>query len=68
MSKQRNDFLDLHPVSVVGSLFGGRPQQAAAAYDAEPEVYKPRQSFARRLVAAFRGRRAGAAEAQSGRA
>ena len=68
MSNRRNDLLDLHPVSVVGSLLGARSQQAVAARDAEPEVYEPRQSFARRLAAAYRSRRAGAASTESGRA
>jgi hypothetical protein len=61
MSNDRNDFLDLHPASVIGSLMGARPQQGFATRDAEPETYEPRQSFAHRLLAAVRGRRASAA-------
>jgi hypothetical protein len=57
MSNRRNDFMDLHPVSVIGSFMGARPQQGFAAQDAEPEAYEPREGFARRLVAAVRGRR-----------
>ena len=67
MSNHRNDLLDLHPVSVAGSLLGGRPQQGPAARDAEPEVYEPRQSALRRLVAAYRNRRHAGARAQTGR-
>ncbi len=68
MSKQRIDLLDLHPAGVVGSFLGARSQQGPAPRDAEPEVYEPRRSFVRRLVAAYRARRAGAASAESGRA
>jgi hypothetical protein len=67
MSNRRNDLLDLHPVSVVGSLLGARPQ-GPAPRDAEPEAYEPRPSFIRRLVAAYRSRRAAAAHAETGRA
>ena len=68
MSTHKSDLLDLHPVAVVGSLLGARPQQGPALRDAEPEVYEPRQGLVRRLVAAYRGRRAGAASAETGRA
>ena len=66
MSTRRNDLLDLHYASVAGSLLGSGPQQAAQ--DAEPEAYEPRPSRIRRLVAAFRGRRAADASAETGRA
>jgi hypothetical protein len=66
MSKQRNDLLDLHPASVVGSLLGARPlHQSAAPVDAEPEAYEPRQSAPRRLLAAYRARRAPAARTEA---
>ena len=68
MSKHRNDLLNLHPVSVVGSLLGARSQQGPALRDAGPETYEPRPSFIRRLVAAYRSRRAAAAHAETGRA
>ena len=68
MGNYRNDLIDLHPVSVVGSLMGARPQQSqVAAKDAEPEAYEARESRLRRL-AAFRARREAAARAQTGRA
>jgi hypothetical protein len=68
MSNHRNDLLDLHPVSVFSSLMNARPQQGqAAAKDAEPEAYEPRESRLRRL-AAFRARREAAARAETGRA
>jgi hypothetical protein len=57
MSNRRSDFMDLHPASVIGSFMGARPQQGFAAQDAEPEDYEPRQSVARRLTAAVRGRK-----------
>jgi hypothetical protein len=61
MSNHRNDLLDLHPASVVGSLLGARPQHGVvAARDAEPEPYEPRRSALRRLAAALRARRPGA--------
>ena len=65
MSKQRTDLLDLHPAGVVGSLLGARSQQGPAPSDAEPEAYEPRQRFVRRLVAAYRARRAATASAES---
>jgi hypothetical protein len=65
MSKHRNELLDLHYASVAGSLLAGRPQAAAAAQDAEPEAYVPRQGAVRRLVAAFRTRRGAASAAPS---
>jgi hypothetical protein len=68
MSNHKNDLLSLHPVSVVGSLMGARPQQAhAAPQDAEPEVYEPRRSAVRRLLDAYRARREAAARAETGR-
>jgi hypothetical protein len=58
MSDRRNDLLDLHPASVVGSLLGARPRQAhTAAQDAEPEADEPRESLLHRLAATFRARR-----------
>lgn len=68
MTNRKNDLMDLHPVSVVGSLLGARPQQTAATRDAEPEAYEPRQRLLRRLVASYRARKAGAASAETGRA
>ena len=68
MTNRTNDLMDLHPVSVFGSLLGARSQQTAATRDAEPEAYEPRQNFGRRLVAAYRARKAGAASAETGRA
>lgn len=65
MTNRKNDLMDLHPVAVFGSLLGGGPQQAAAARDAEPEAYEPRQSALRRLLAAYRSRRAAAASAEA---
>ena len=65
MTNRKNDLMDLHPVSVVGSLLGARPQQTAAVRDAEPEDYEPRQTVLRRLVAAYRSRRAAAASAET---
>ena len=66
MSNHRNDLLDLHLASVVGTLLDTRPKQAAAARDAEPEPYEQRQNRLRRLVAAVRARRA-AARPETGR-
>jgi hypothetical protein len=60
-----NDLMDLHPVSVVGSLLGARAQQTAALRDAEPEAYEPRQGVLHRLVARIRARRAAAASAEA---
>ncbi|HSE80966.1 MAG TPA: hypothetical protein VLA87_04610 [Gaiellaceae bacterium] len=68
MTKQRNSLLDLHPVSVASSLLGGGPMGSAAPHDAEPEVYEPRPSRVRRLLAAIRARRASATSAETGRA
>ena len=68
MRNHRNDLLDLHPAAVVGSLLGARPQQGAAAEDAEPETYEPRQSTLRRLLSSYRDRRAAAARTETGRA
>jgi hypothetical protein len=68
MRNHRNDLLDLHPAAVVGSLLGARPQQGAAAEDAEPETYEPRQSALRRLLSSYRGRRTAAACTETGRA
>jgi hypothetical protein len=65
MTNRRNDLMDLHPVSVVGSLLGARAQQSAATRDAEPEAYEPRQGVLRRLVARVRARRAAAASAEA---
>lgn len=68
MSNHRNDLLSLHPVSVVGSLLGARPQQAhAAPQDAEPEASERRVRSFRRLAGAYRARRAAAARAETGR-
>jgi hypothetical protein len=67
MRYQKNDLMDLHPAAVVGSLLGARPEQRAAARDAEPETYEPRQSALRRLLA-YRSRRTGAARTETGRA
>ena len=64
MTNRKNDLMDLHPVAVVGSLLGARPQQAAAR-DAEPEAYEPRESVLRRLLAAYRSRRGAAASAET---
>jgi hypothetical protein len=69
MRNHRNDLLDLHPAAVVGSLLGAHPQQGAAAEDAEPEAYEPRQSALRRLLSSYRARRtAAAARTETGRA
>ena len=68
MRNDKNDLMDLHPASVVGSLLGARPQQGAAARDAVPETSEPRQSALRRLLGSYRARRAGAARAETGRA
>jgi hypothetical protein len=66
MSNHKNDLLSLHPVSVVGSLMGARPQQAhAAPQHAEPEASERRVSSFRRLTGAYRARRAAAAQAQT---
>ena len=65
MSEHRNELLDLHYASVVGSLLGGRPNAGAAAQDAEPETQVSRESALRRLVAALRTRREAARAAQS---
>ena len=66
MSNHRNDVLDLHFASVVGTLLSSRPQQGFAPRDAEPEVYEPHQGVLRRLVAAVRNRRESGARAQTG--
>jgi hypothetical protein len=66
MPNHRNDLLDLHPVSVFGSLLGARPQPTAAARDAEPERDEPRQSALRRLLGSYRSRRGAAARTQIG--
>ncbi|HXV33267.1 MAG TPA: hypothetical protein VD769_04590 [Gaiellaceae bacterium] len=68
MSNHRNDLLELHPASVVGSLLGSRPQQAVAARDAEPETADARQGALRRLVGALRSRRGAAARPETTRA
>jgi hypothetical protein len=68
VTKQRNSLLDMHPVSVASSLLGGSPVQGAASRDAEPEVYEPRPSRVRRLLAVYRTRRAAATSAETGRA
>ena len=68
MTNQRHSLLDLHPISVNGSLLGGGPVQNAAPHDAEPETYEPRPSRVRRLLAAYRARRAAAASASAGSA
>jgi hypothetical protein len=65
MTNRKNDLMDLHPVSVVGSLLVARPQQSAATRDAEPEAYEPRPGVLHRLVARVRARRAAAASAES---
>ena len=59
--------MDLHCVSVVGSLLGARPHQGPAARDAEPETHVPREGAVSRLVAAYRTRRAAAARAEARR-
>ena len=68
MSNRRNDLLDLHPASIVGSALGGRPSEGPAAQDAEPEAYVPRQGILRRALSAFRARREAAARAETNRA
>ena len=68
MRNEKNDLMDLHPAAVVGSLLGAQPEQRAAAQDAEPEAYEPRQSALRRLLGSYRSRRAGAARTETGRA
>jgi hypothetical protein len=68
MSNHKNDLMDLHPVAVVSSLLGARPEQRAAARDAEPETYEPRQSALRRLLGAYRSRRTAPARTETGRA
>jgi hypothetical protein len=67
MSNHRNSLLDLHPAAVASSLLGSRPA-GAAPRDAEPEVYEPRPGRVRRVLAAYRARRAAAARAETGRA
>lgn len=67
MSNHRNDLIDLHHASVVGSLLGARPHQGAAARDAEPETRVSREGAVRRLVASYRTRRAAAARAETRR-
>jgi hypothetical protein len=67
MRERKNDFLDLHPVSVVGSLMGGRGPQGPAAQDAESETWEPRERLHRRLLAAYR-RRVATARAETGTA
>ena len=64
---EKNDFMDLHPASVVGSLMGARSPQGPAAHDAEPETWEPRERLHRRLLAAYR-RRGAAARTETGRA
>ena len=57
MGNQRNDLLDLHPVSVAAAVLGGRPQRAAGR-DAEPEeAVEARPGLAARLLAALRNPR-----------
>jgi hypothetical protein len=69
MTNQKNSLLDLHPAAVAGSLLGARPVQGRAApHDAEPETYEPRPNRVRRLLAAYRARRAAATSAETGRA
>jgi hypothetical protein len=65
MSNHRNDLLDLHHASVVGSLLAGRPRHAVAARDAEPELEEPRPSALRRLAASLRARRGAAARPET---
>ena len=67
MSNHKNELLDLHFAAVAGTVLNSRPQQAPASRDAEPDAHEPRQNALRRLVAAARGRRDGAARAQTGR-
>jgi hypothetical protein len=57
MSNHRNELMDLHYASVVGSLLGARPHQGPAARDAEPETHVPREGAVRRAIAAVRRRR-----------
>jgi hypothetical protein len=68
MSNHRNSLFDLHPASVAGSLLGARPSESAAPRDAEPDVSEPRPSRIRRILAAYRARRAAAARAETGSA
>jgi hypothetical protein len=68
MNKHRNSLLDLHPASIAGSMLGARPLDSAAPRDAEPEVYEPQPSRIRRILAAYRARRAAAARAETGSA
>jgi hypothetical protein len=65
MSNHRNDLLELHYASVVGSLLGARPAQGPAPRDAEPETYTPRRGALRRLAAAVRARRETAARPET---
>ena len=67
MSNHKNDLMDLHYAVVVGALLGARPQQTVAAHDAEPEVQRAAPSASRRLAAAVRARRSGAARPETGR-
>ena len=64
MSNHRNSLLDLHPAAVAGSLLGSRPA-GPAPRDAEPDFSAPRPSRIRRILAAYRARRAGAASAET---
>jgi hypothetical protein len=68
MRNDKNDLLDLHPAAVVGSLLGARPREGAAAEDAEPETYEPRQSALRRWLGSYSARRTAAARTETGRA
>ncbi len=49
-------------------MLGARPLDGAAPRDAEPDVHEPRPSRIRRILAAYRARRAGAARAETGSA
>jgi hypothetical protein len=66
MSNHRNDLLELHHASVVGSLLGTRPARGPAPHDAEPETHAPRRGALRRLATALRGRRETAARPETG--
>ncbi|HWB57479.1 MAG TPA: hypothetical protein VG479_11130 [Gaiellaceae bacterium] len=60
------DLFRLHPVSILGSLAGGRPDEGPARVDAEPDFEPERPRALRRLVQAL-GRRRSTATPQTER-
>ena len=68
MTRKRDPF-DLHPVAVLGAVTAGRPGDARASVDAEPEPVTERASVQRRLLAVLTRRLdSRAARARTGRA